>query len=168
METVMQKIETVAELNALYGQPVEASIIKVTPFLTPEYRRMIEASPFVALATVGPEGLDCSPRGDAGHVLYVEDERTILQFWRRRTRFLKPRSNCIGVHAGRQIYNRCSKTQVAKILRFLRGVDVNAVRLAKQAVLKPSSCDTGCDDDDVPRRRPNGRSDARGAGAHGW
>lgn len=83
----MRKIETVAELNALYGQPVEASIIKVTPFLTPEYRRMIEASPFVALATVGPEGLDCSPRGDAGHVLYVEDERTILMpDWRGNNR----------------------------------------------------------------------------------
>jgi uncharacterized protein len=87
METVMQKIETVAELNELYGEPVEASIIKVTPFLTPEYRRMIEASPFVALATVGPEGLDCSPRGDAGHVLYVEDGRTILMpDWRGNNR----------------------------------------------------------------------------------
>jgi len=83
----MQKIETVAELNELYGQPVEASIIKVTPFLTPEYRRMIEASPFVALATVGPEGLDCSPRGDAGHVLYVADARTILMpDWRGNNR----------------------------------------------------------------------------------
>jgi PPOX class probable FMN-dependent enzyme len=87
METAMQKIETIAELNELYGQPVEASIIKVTPFLTPEYRRMIEASPFVALATVGPEGLDCSPRGDAGHVLYVEDDRTILMpDWRGNNR----------------------------------------------------------------------------------
>jgi len=49
----MRRIETVEELNGLYGQPVEASIIKVTPRLTPEYRRMLEASPFVALATVG-------------------------------------------------------------------------------------------------------------------
>ena len=83
----MRKIETVAELNALYGQPAEASIIKVTPFLTPEYRRMIEASPFVALATVGPEGLDCSPRGDAGQVLHVEDDRTIMMpDWRGNNR----------------------------------------------------------------------------------
>ena len=83
----MRKIETVAELNALYDQPAEASIIKVTPFLTPEYRRMIEASPFVALATVGPEGLDCSPRGDAGQVLHVEDDRTIMMpDWRGNNR----------------------------------------------------------------------------------
>lgn len=83
----MQKIETVEELNALYGVPVEASIIKVTPFLTREYRRMIEASPFVALATVAPEGLDCSPRGDAGQIVHIEDERTIMMpDWRGNNR----------------------------------------------------------------------------------
>ena len=79
----MQKIETVAELNALYGQPVEASIIKVTPFLTPEYRRMIEASPFVALATVGPEGLDCSPRGDLAGFVRIVDPKTLMMPDRR-------------------------------------------------------------------------------------
>lgn len=83
----MKTVETVEELNALYGQPVEASIIKVVDRLTPEYRRMIEASPFVALATVGPEGLDCSPRGDAGQVVFVEDERTVLMpDWRGNNR----------------------------------------------------------------------------------
>jgi uncharacterized protein len=83
----MRKIETVEELNALYGVPAEASIIKVTPFLTREYRRMIEASPFVALATVGPEGLDCSPRGDAGQIVHIEDERTVmLPDWRGNNR----------------------------------------------------------------------------------
>jgi hypothetical protein len=86
-ETMMKTVETVEELNALYGQPVEASIIKVVDRLTPEYRRMIEASPFVALATVGPEGLDCSPRGDAGQVVFVEDERTVLMpDWRGNNR----------------------------------------------------------------------------------
>lgn len=83
----MRKIETVEELNALYGVPAEASIIKVTPFLTPEYRRMIEVSPFVALATVGPEGLDCSPRGDAGQIVHIEDERTLMMpDWRGNNR----------------------------------------------------------------------------------
>jgi PPOX class probable FMN-dependent enzyme len=83
----MRKIETVEELNALYGQPAEVSIIKVMPRLTRQYRRMIETSPFVALATVGPEGLDCSPRGDAGGVVHVEDERTILMpDWRGNNR----------------------------------------------------------------------------------
>jgi uncharacterized protein len=83
----MRKIETVQELNALYGEPGEASLIKVTDYLTAEYRRMIEASPFVALATAGPEGLDCSPRGDAGNVVYVEDARTLLMpDWRGNNR----------------------------------------------------------------------------------
>lgn len=83
----MRRIETVEELNALYGVPVEGAIIKVTPFLTRQYRRMIERSPFVALATAGPEGLDCSPRGDAGQVVHVEDERTILlPDWRGNNR----------------------------------------------------------------------------------
>jgi PPOX class probable FMN-dependent enzyme len=83
----MRKIETVEELNALYGVPAEASIIKVTPFLTREYRRMIEASPFVALATVGPEGLDCSPRGDAGPIVHIEDDRTLMMpDWRGNNR----------------------------------------------------------------------------------
>lgn len=83
----MQKIETVEELNALYGVPADASVIKVTPFLTREYRRMIEASPFVALATVGPEGLDCSPRGDAGQIVHIEDEHTIMMpDWRGNNR----------------------------------------------------------------------------------
>ena len=83
----MRKIESVEELNALYGGSVEASIIKVTPFLTHGYRRMIERSPFVALATVGPEGLDCSPRGDAGQVVHIEDERTVMMpDWRGNNR----------------------------------------------------------------------------------
>ncbi|MBB1250900.1 MULTISPECIES: pyridoxamine 5'-phosphate oxidase family protein [unclassified Rhizobium] len=83
----MKTVQSVEELNTLYGQPGEASIIKVIDRLTPEYRRMIEASPFVALATVGPEGLDCSPRGDAGQVVFVEDERTVLMpDWRGNNR----------------------------------------------------------------------------------
>ena len=60
----MSVITSVEELNALYGGVSEASVAKVTKTLTAEYRLMIEASPFCALATVGPEGLDCSPRGD--------------------------------------------------------------------------------------------------------
>ncbi len=83
----MQAVTSVEELQALYGEPGQTSLLKVTPFLTPEYRRMLEASPFVALATVGPEGLDCSPRGDAGTVIHIEDERTLmLPDWRGNNR----------------------------------------------------------------------------------
>ena len=65
----------------------EASIAKVTNALTPLYRQMIEASPFMALATVGPEGFDCSPRGDFGGVVRVQDDKTLLlPDWRGNNR----------------------------------------------------------------------------------
>jgi PPOX class probable FMN-dependent enzyme len=74
----MPTISSVEELEALYGQPSEGSLIKEVPRLTAEYRAMIEASPFVALATSGPEGLDCSPRGDLPGFVRVQDDRTLL------------------------------------------------------------------------------------------
>ncbi len=73
----MTIITSVDELTAIYGGVSEASTAKVTRSLTPAYRRMIDMSPFVALATVGPEGLDCSPRGDRGTVVRIEDDRTL-------------------------------------------------------------------------------------------
>jgi len=71
-------LKTVAELEAIYGETSEASLIKVSDCLTQGYRKMMEASPFVVLATSGPEGLDCSPRGDPGQVITVKDERTLI------------------------------------------------------------------------------------------
>ena len=83
----MTVVTSVEQLNALYGEPGEASIVKVTDHLLPEYRRMIQASPFLTLATVGPEGLDCSPRGDAGAVIHIEDAQTLmLPDWRGNNR----------------------------------------------------------------------------------
>jgi PPOX class probable FMN-dependent enzyme len=66
------------ELEALYGTPAESSLVKETDRVIPEYRAFIEASPFVALATRGPEGLDCSPRGDGPGFVRVRDEKTLL------------------------------------------------------------------------------------------
>ena len=74
----MPTINTVAELEALYGQPSETAIVKEVSRITPEYAAMIHASPFVALATSGPEGLDCSPRGDLPGFVRVHDERTLM------------------------------------------------------------------------------------------
>lgn len=80
-------ITSIDALKAIYGDAAEASIAKVTAVLTPEYRQMIEIAPFVALATVGPEGLDCSPRGDLGGVVRVKDESTLLlPDWRGNNR----------------------------------------------------------------------------------
>lgn len=83
----MTIITSVDELTAIYGAVSEASTAKVTRSLTPAYRRMIDMSPFVALATVGPEGLDCSPRGDRGTVVRIEDDQTLaLPDWRGNNR----------------------------------------------------------------------------------
>lgn len=79
----MKRIETVAELEALYGKPGEASLVKELDRLIPEYVALVAASPFVALATSGPEGLDCSPRGDLAGFVRVVDERTVMMPDRR-------------------------------------------------------------------------------------
>lgn len=71
-------VTDIAELEALYGQPVEASTVKEVARITPHYRAYIEASPFVTLATSGPEGLDCSPRGDLPGFVRVHDEKTVM------------------------------------------------------------------------------------------
>jgi PPOX class probable FMN-dependent enzyme len=71
-------VTTMAELEAMYAQPMETSLLKELDHIGPHYRALIEASPFVALATSGPEGLDCSPRGDAAGFVRIKDERTLL------------------------------------------------------------------------------------------
>ncbi|HTH60026.1 MAG TPA: pyridoxamine 5'-phosphate oxidase family protein [Paraburkholderia sp.] len=70
-------LTTIAELEALYGQPHERSIRKEIGYVNDAYRRFIELSPFVILATAGPDGLDCSPRGDAPGFVRIVDERTL-------------------------------------------------------------------------------------------
>lgn len=79
----MHVISTIEQLQELYGYPGESSTVKEAAWITPQYRTLIEASPFVALATAGPEGLDCSPRGDAGQAVRIADERTVLMPDRR-------------------------------------------------------------------------------------
>jgi PPOX class probable FMN-dependent enzyme len=75
----MTTITTLEDLEALYMPvPVAASTVKVTDHITPDYRALIEASPFVALATIGPEGLDCSPRGDKPGFVRIADPKTLI------------------------------------------------------------------------------------------
>jgi PPOX class probable FMN-dependent enzyme len=72
-------VDTLEALEALYTPaPAPASTVKVADRITPHYHALIEASPFLALATVGPEGLDCSPRGDQPGFVRVHDERTLV------------------------------------------------------------------------------------------
>lgn len=75
----MHEITTVEALEVLYQPaPLPASTVKVTDHITPHYAALIQASPFVALATVGPEGLDCSPRGDLPGFVRIADPRTLM------------------------------------------------------------------------------------------
>ncbi|MBV8411866.1 MAG: pyridoxamine 5'-phosphate oxidase family protein [Alphaproteobacteria bacterium] len=67
-----------AELEAIYGQPSGPAVIKEIDHISEHYRRFIELSPFVVLATVGPEGLDCTPRGDPPGFVRVVDSRTVM------------------------------------------------------------------------------------------
>ena len=72
-------VTDLAQLDALYQPPPNAaSTIKETARITPHYVALIAASPFVALATSGPEGLDVSPRGDTAGFVRVADERTLM------------------------------------------------------------------------------------------
>ena len=74
----MGTVRTVQELADLYDAPLESSLMKEIDHLTDLHRRYVEASPFVLVATSGPDGLDCSPRGDAPGFVRVADERTLL------------------------------------------------------------------------------------------
>ena len=74
----MNAINSLAELDALYDKPTGPAVIKELDYICDHYRRLIEASPFVILATVGPEGLDCSPRGDPPGFVRVVDAKTVM------------------------------------------------------------------------------------------
>jgi uncharacterized protein len=74
----MHRITTQEQLDALYGAPVEAAVAKEIDYIHDHYRAFIDKAPFVVVATVGPEGLDCSPRGDPPGFVRVGDARTVL------------------------------------------------------------------------------------------
>ena len=74
----MSSVDTIEKLEAIYGRPDVTSTVKVADRITPHYRAFIEASPFLTIATSGPEGLDCSPRGDhAAQLVRIVDDRTL-------------------------------------------------------------------------------------------
>ncbi|NGP19385.1 pyridoxamine 5'-phosphate oxidase family protein [Devosia aurantiaca] len=80
----MTRIVSLEALEALYQPaPAPASMVKVAHRVTPDYRRLIEASPFAALATIGPEGIDCSPRGDKPGFVRILDDQTLAMPDRR-------------------------------------------------------------------------------------
>ncbi len=77
------KVDSIDQLIKLYDEPQPISLAKEINFISDEYRRFIEASPFAVLATAGNEGLDCSPRGDTPGFVRVHNEKTLLMPDRR-------------------------------------------------------------------------------------
>src|ERR1700738_2461929 len=82
-EKTVSIIATVEELEAIYGFRGESATVTVADWITPSYRVLIEKSPFAALATSGPEGLDCSPRGDLPGFVRIHDDKTLMMPDRR-------------------------------------------------------------------------------------
>ncbi len=77
MSAAEYQVTTVEQLEAIYGTPKGASVAKEIDHIAPAYRRLIEASPFVAIATGDEHGFDCSPKGDAPGFVRVVDDRTL-------------------------------------------------------------------------------------------
>ena len=78
MTDAAHTITTLPQLQALFGDVSEIARRKEKDFIHPAYRVMIEQSPFVVLATVSPDGLDVSPRGDPPGFVEVKDKHTLL------------------------------------------------------------------------------------------
>ena len=94
--TPQNVITDTEQLDSLYGAATPRAITKEITHLNPEYRAFIEAAPFMAVATVGVEGLDCSPRGENGSVVRVVDENTIQFADRRGNNRLDTLRNIVG------------------------------------------------------------------------
>jgi PPOX class probable FMN-dependent enzyme len=72
------RITSIEQLESIYGEPRSQSLIKELDHISDHYRAFIEKAPFVAVATCGPEGLDCSPRGDSSGFVRVVDDKTLM------------------------------------------------------------------------------------------
>ncbi|NKB56492.1 MAG: pyridoxamine 5'-phosphate oxidase family protein [Alphaproteobacteria bacterium] len=72
------RITTTEQLEAIYGEASPRSLAKEIDYISDHYRAFIEKAPFVAVATSGLEGLDCSPRGDPPGFVRVMDAKTVL------------------------------------------------------------------------------------------
>jgi PPOX class probable FMN-dependent enzyme len=71
-------VTTMEQLEGMYGEVFPPARVKEIDHVNAHYRAFIEAAPFFALATNGPDGLDCSPRGDPAGFVRVHDEKTLL------------------------------------------------------------------------------------------
>jgi PPOX class probable FMN-dependent enzyme len=70
-------ITSMEQLRTLYGDKSKGAVLKEIDRLNSGYRKLIEAAPFAIVATAGPEGLDCSPKGDAPGFVRILDDTTL-------------------------------------------------------------------------------------------
>ncbi|MEM9603690.1 MAG: pyridoxamine 5'-phosphate oxidase family protein [Pseudomonadota bacterium] len=124
-------VESLDELAALYGEPLATSVNKESPVINAAYQQLLEAAPFVAVASSGPGGLDCSPRGDGPGFVQIADERTLLLPDRRGNNRLDTLRNLVedprvallflipGVHLSLRVNGRAAlSTDPALLARF--------------------------------------------------
>lgn len=71
-------VDSIDKLESLYGETVPLAITKEIGFISDHYRAYIDAAPFMVVATSGPGGLDCSPRGDPAGFVRVVDKKTVM------------------------------------------------------------------------------------------
>jgi len=71
-------IKSVTELEGIYGRPKWSVLAGDTDALIAPYRALIEAAPYLTLATVGVDEVDCSPRGDAPGFVQIVDAQTLV------------------------------------------------------------------------------------------
>lgn len=74
----MTILESEAELRGCYEPPNDVVQRKILARLDQHARAFIALSPFVVLASHGPDGADASPRGDAPGFVQVLDDTTLL------------------------------------------------------------------------------------------
>jgi len=80
----------------VYGTAVPAALTKELDHISDHYGQFIAASPFVIVATSGPEGLDCSPRGDPPGFVRIQDAKTLLIPDRRGNNRIDTLRNLVG------------------------------------------------------------------------
>jgi len=71
-------VTTVEQLEALYGHAAGAAVWKEIDHINEGYGAFIKAAPFFALASLGPEGVDVSPRGDDPGFVRIADNKTLM------------------------------------------------------------------------------------------
>jgi len=125
-------INTIAELEALYGMPSERASRKQIDHLDALSQRFVAAAPFLLVATCGTTGMDCSPRGDRPGFVEIGDAQTLLLPDRRGNNRIDSMRNLIvnpmigllflipGVHQCLRVNGRASiSTEPSLLSRFM-------------------------------------------------